>query len=90
MFSHLDDTLSPSSVKYNDIIASCDMQQHVSYPTHTAGHTLDVVITQSTIVIKVGVDSPVFSDHSWITVEIMIGDCCDIVDEGAVTVTRRD
>ena len=66
------------------------MQQHVSSPTHTAGHTLDVVITQITTVIKMGVDPPVFSDHSLITAEIMIGDCRDIEDGGTVTVTRRD
>ena len=87
---YLDDTLSPSSVKFNDIIAGCDMQQHVSSPTHTAGHTLDVVITQNTTVIKVGVDPPVFSDHSLITAEILIGGRRDIEDGGAVMVTRRD
>ena len=87
---HLDDTLLPSSVKFNDIIAGCDMQQHVSSPTHTTGHTLDVVITQSTTVIKVGVDPPVFSDHFFITAVIMIGDRRDIEGGGAVTVTRCD
>ena len=87
---HLDDTLSLSSVKFNDIIAGCDMQQHVLSPTHTAGHILDVVITQSTTVIKVEVDPPVFSDYSLITAKIMTGDRRDIEDGGAITVTTHD
>ena len=47
------------------------------------------LITAPTI-IKVEVDPPVFSDHSLITAEIMIGDHRDIERGSAVTVTRRD
>ena len=42
---HLDDPLLATSVKFNDIISSCDMVQLVTRPTYTAGHTLDVFIT---------------------------------------------
>ena len=66
---HLDDPLIATSVKFNDIISGFDMVQLVTGPTHTAGHTLYVFITQrSTSVINI--DPPVYSDHSLISSEI--------------------
>ena len=57
-------------VKFNDIISGCDMVQLVTGPTHTAGHTLDVFIMQSSTSLNVNIDPPVYSDHSLISAEI--------------------
>ena len=65
------------------------MLQHVVGTTHLAGDTMDVVITQDTTIIKVGVDPPVYFDHSLVTTEITIDNGCDNATESAVTVTKR-
>ena len=71
---YLDDPSLPTSINFNNIISECDLKQHVTSPTHEAGHTLDVVITNNTFDIKITVDSPIFSDHSLISVGLFLHD----------------
>ena len=44
---HVDDISSPSTNKFLDILATHNLVQHVTSPTHQLGHTLDVVITRT-------------------------------------------
>ena len=43
---HLDDLENCNTRKFNSILTEFDLVQHISQPTHTAGHTLDVLITK--------------------------------------------
>ena len=43
---HLDNLDHPDTQKFNQILDELSLVQLVKVPTHTAGHTLDVVITQ--------------------------------------------
>ena len=43
---HLDKVTDKDTMKFNRILHSCGMKQHVNEPTHVRGHMLDVVITQ--------------------------------------------
>ena len=45
---HLEDQSAPSTVRFQDILDGADLIQHAVGPTHRAGHTLDVIISQST------------------------------------------
>jgi len=46
---HLDDPSDKDTLKFNNILHSFGMMQHVKEPTHVRGHTLDVVITRDTV-----------------------------------------
>ena len=76
-------------VKFNDIISDCDMVHLVTGPTHTAGHTLDVFIMQSSTSVKVNIDLPVYSDHSLITAEIRTGETMKTIYD-IRTISKRD
>ena len=41
---HVDDTNDPNSRRFLDILDSLNLVQHVTEPTHKAGHTLDLVM----------------------------------------------
>ena len=43
---HVDEPEKPDVCKFLQIIESFGLKQHVSVPTHVAGHTLDLVITR--------------------------------------------
>ena len=45
---HLDIPSDRDTIKFNSVLQSCGMLQHVKEPTHVRGHTLDVVITRET------------------------------------------
>ena len=64
---HLEDQSAPSTVNFQGILDGADLVQHAVGPTHYAGHTLDVVISQRTTRAMVHVDPPIISDHSLIT-----------------------
>lgn len=42
---HVDDPTNDESLKFLDLLESMGLEQHVNEPTHTYGHTLDLVIT---------------------------------------------
>ena len=50
---HLDDSLNNDSHKFNELLETFGLLQHVKGPTHTSGHTLDLLISRSTNDIKV-------------------------------------
>ena len=51
---HLDDVNDTYSKQFNEIMEMFSLSQHVTFPTHKLGHTLDAVITQ--------VDSPIIEN----------------------------
>ena len=69
------DTMSDSlAARFCDIIDSMGLKQHVTGPTHSAGHTLDLVITRATslLVHELAVTDPGISDHSAISLLLHI------------------
>ena len=86
---HLEDPLLATSVKFNDIISGCNMVQLITGPTHTAEHTLDVFITQSSTSVKVNINPPVYSDHSLISAEIRTSETVKTICDTR-TISKRD
>ena len=71
---HLDNVTSPAAVGLTNILADFDVVQHVTGPTHTGGHTLDVFITRIGTHPHVTVEQPIASDHSMITAVVKFED----------------
>ena len=44
---HVDNTTDPDTIKFNKILESFNLQQHINGPTHKRGHTLDLIITRN-------------------------------------------
>jgi Reverse transcriptase (RNA-dependent DNA polymerase) len=70
---HLDSVDGLDARKFNDILSDHNLRQHIDWPTHTGGHTLDVVITRSDSAAP-GVTAypPSISDHSLILVALHV------------------
>ncbi len=45
---HTEDTTYPTICRLNDILDEFGLANHISQPTHTAGHCLDIVASHST------------------------------------------
>ena len=83
---HLDDSSQSTTARFGDILGGADLTQHVTGATHWAGHTSDVLIKQSDVVVSMTVDqSGAISDQSLIIANIVPG--LAILPAGA-TVTR--
>ena len=68
---HLDTADDPDTVKFLSLIHSYGLVQHVSSPTHKAGHLLDVFLTRFDCPVNaVLIEPPTLSDHSFITVTV--------------------
>jgi len=68
---HVDDATDNSSTKLADVLAAHSLVQHVDVPTHSLGHTLDLIITRfDSAVTLLPVDPPSLSDHSFVVVDI--------------------
>ncbi len=71
---HCDVPDNPQTRQLNDILKTLDLRQHVSGPTHKAGHTLDLVITRidhaDHLVHSVAVEDVGVSDHFAINCKI--------------------
>ena len=63
---HVDNISNPDTVKFNKILESFSLVQHVNGPTHKKGHTLDLIITRAVdeLVTSVEIRDPMLSDHS--------------------------
>ena len=62
---HLDLADDVHTVKFQHVMSIFGLTQHINSPTHRDGHTLDVLITRSDVVMQsVRVDPPLLSDHS--------------------------
>lgn len=70
---HVQDDGDVNARRFNELIASFDMMQHVRGPTHRAGHTLDVVLTFSACQPQAVTVAPagILSDHSLVTCRLL-------------------
>ena len=65
---HVDDANAVTAQRLLSLLDAFSLEQHISGPTHTCGHTLDLLITQPECVPdSVDIDPPIISDHSLIT-----------------------
>ena len=83
---HLDDASSQHTITFVSTLEHYGLVQHVHSPTHSRGHTLDVVITRDQCPVRsVLVEPPVLSDHSFIITDIDLR----IIHGQSVNVARR-
>lgn len=63
---HMDDTRNLDTVKFNKVLESFSLVQHVNGPTHKKGHILDLIITRvvEELVTSIEIRDPMLSDHS--------------------------
>jgi exonuclease III len=63
---HLEDSSNSDARKFNDLLISLNLTQHVTEPTHTHGHLLDLVLSRSSdsIISDLHVHGAPLSDHS--------------------------
>ena len=71
---HIDDPTDTYGCQFNDLLSSSGLVNHITFPTHQAGHTLDLVITQNNQEIELRSIKPGYflSDHCFVCVEIDI------------------
>lgn len=69
---HLDNETDSTVTKFNDILESHNLKQHVDEPTHEKGHILDLVITSTSdhFVSSVDIEHDSYSDHSIILLSL--------------------
>ena len=62
---HVDDPCSTYANRFNEILESCNLKQHVTGATHANGHTLDLVISKkdNPLITEIKIFDPVISDH---------------------------
>ena len=61
---HMDDATNQHANNFKDILQEFNLMNHVTCATHTAGHTLDLVITRMTSSVVMNVTSnDIISDH---------------------------
>ena len=67
----LDDTYG---CQFNNLLSSYGLVNHVTFPTHQAGHTPDLVITQNNQELELGSVKPGYflSNHCFVCAEIVI------------------
>lgn len=62
---HADNINDNLTSSFLNILETFDLKQHVSVPTHSSGHTLDLFITRNAQdVLQLGICEPFLSDHS--------------------------
>ena len=63
---HIDDNNGPYVLPFLLLLESFGLKQHVSFPTHSSGHTLDLIVTfsDSNLVSSVDQTFPALSDHN--------------------------
>ncbi len=62
---HLDSQDDHYSAAFSSILEAFDLKQHISSPTHSSGHILDLLITRDkTLMIDFGVSEQSLSDDS--------------------------
>ena len=62
---HVDDPCSIYANRFNEILESCNLKQHVTGATHANGHTLDLVISKkdNPLITEIKIFDAVISDH---------------------------
>ena len=71
---HVDDPDDAYGCQFNNLLSSYGLVNHVTFPTHQAGHTLDLVITQNNQELELGSIKPGYflSDHCFVCADIVI------------------
>uniref|UniRef100_A0A8C6PYD4 Reverse transcriptase domain-containing protein n=1 Tax=Nothobranchius furzeri TaxID=105023 RepID=A0A8C6PYD4_NOTFU len=67
---HAEDLSNSSTREFLNMMNSFNFSQHVSGPTHRAGHTLDLVFSYGLLVDKLQINDVVFSDHKSVSFHI--------------------
>lgn len=62
---HVDDLSAPYTNSFLDLLDSLGLQQHVNFPTHNSGHSLDLLVSRTTsnVIHNVTRTFPALSDH---------------------------
>ena len=65
---HMDDIKNKDADCFNSVLTSYGLEQHVKEPTHSKGHTLDLLITRGsdTLIQEITVKNMLISDHFWV------------------------
>src|SRR5579872_1284896 len=70
---HMDNLADHYSTAFNSLLETFDLKQHVSQPTHSSGHILDLLITKSTSTVSdCAIMNPFVSDHSAILCKLPV------------------
>ena len=69
---YIDDKRDIYTVRLTELLQSFGCGQHVTEPTHNAGHTLDLVITRSETVISELRVGDMISDHALIRFTLLV------------------
>ena len=71
---HIDDPDDTYGCQFNNLLSSYGLVNHVTFPTHQAGHTLDLVITRNNQELELRSIKPGYflSDHCFVCAEIVI------------------
>ena len=69
---HVDDATNSVALRFLDLLDSFGRTQHVSSPTHSTGHILDLVITSSSNAINNVSVGDFLSDHALVMFDIDI------------------
>ncbi len=69
---HVDSPSASPASKFSDILNQFNLVQHVTQPTHTSGHTLDLVITRlnDSLIHDLIITDPRISDHMAVIVQL--------------------
>ena len=72
---HIDSNENYDAIKFSELLQSFSLTQHVQVPTHSSGHTLDLIITRKTddLVSSVPRAGCLFSDHMPVFCELDMG-----------------
>ena len=71
---HIDDPTDTYGCQFNDMLSRNGLVNHTTFPTHQAGHTLDLVITWNNQEMELRSIKPGYflSNHCFVCVEIVI------------------
>jgi exonuclease III len=70
---HIDDAADADSFKFQDLLESVGLRQHVTQATHTHGHTLDLIITRCSdqIIMNQPYVDRFISDHASVICDLL-------------------
>ena len=69
---HMDNPENPDTIIFNDFLESFGLTNFVSFPTHQSNHTIDLMITHHSSIIKSVRQGGFFSDHCFINANLHI------------------
>ena len=63
---HVDDIANPDAQVFLDLLTAFGLQNHVNFPTHKSGHTLDLILNEciSNLSVKDSIPALYLSDHT--------------------------